>query len=370
MTIAIDARAYAWTGIGRYILNLLREYAALETTHQFIVLIPEGNLHDFKQRLVLPEDRFSIIEVSGSYYSFAEQTTFLWQLNSIKADLFHFTHFNVPLFFLKSYVVTIHDTTRFIFPGQKNQGFLQQFAYELVFTHAVKSALGVICVSQTTEYELKSLPFGSDIKSSVIYEGISEEFFAEVPGDAKQKARELLGTAAPYFLYVGVWMSHKNLLRLLEAFAAVKKIRPEMKLVITGSPKPSYTKVIERAQELGLKNEVLFPGFVSSELLPALYQEAACFVFPSLYEGFGLPPLEAAAQGVPVVTSNVSSMPEIMKEAAVYVNPEDANDIAAGMIKALEPLVRAHLAVEGKKRAKVFSWKTCAQETLGVYEQV
>lgn len=370
MNIAIDARAYAWTGIGRYIRNLLREYALMKSDHQFIVLVPCGKRADFLRRVPLPKENFALVEVEGRYYSLAEQTTFLRELNNIKADIWHFTHFNIPLFFRRPYVVTIHDTTRFIFPGQKKQGLWQQMAYELVFANAVKNSVGVICVSKTTQAELRTLPIRLPATTQVIYEGVSEKFFAPVQVTNKAKVRALLNTSNQFLLYVGVWMTHKNLFRLLEAFAIIKKSRPDMKLVITGQAQEKYSDVKSYARKMGLVQDVIFPGFVSADLLPAMYAEAVCFCFPSLYEGFGLPPLEAAAVGTPVMTANVSSLPEIMGDAAEYVNPENVADIAVGTLRALEGSRRAQLVALGKVRAKQFTWADCAKQTLAMYERV
>jgi glycosyltransferase involved in cell wall biosynthesis len=268
-------------------------------------------------------------------------------------------------------VVTIHDTTRFVFPGERRQRLLEQLAYEVVFAQAVKKARGIICVSKATKDDLESLPMKFTVSPQVIYEGVEEEFLDPIDPSLIQKANLSLGGIKNYLLYVGVWMNHKNLRRLLEAFALVRKTYPDLKLVMTGQPVPAYSPVLKEAERLQVTDHIIFPGFVPSDVLPAIYANAACFVFPSLYEGFGLPPLEAAARGVPVVTSNVSSLPEIMGNAAHYVNPEDEMDIARGLIRVLaERTYRESLIEAGKQRAREFSWRSCAQETLELYQKV
>ncbi|MBI3251457.1 MAG: glycosyltransferase family 4 protein [Candidatus Andersenbacteria bacterium] len=382
MRIAIDARAYGWTGIGRYTRNVLKEYAALQSPHQFVVMVPEGKQAELAKLLDLPLENqltppgckigeFEVVGVEGSYYSWREQTVFLKQLYKVKADLFHFTHFNVPLLFRRPYVVTIHDTTRFIFPGEKRQRLIEQIGYEIVFAQAVVKAKAVICVSEATKHDLEALPVHTSASIGVIYEGVDDVFGKHVDVLSAQKANLLLGGVKNYLLYVGVWMNHKNLRRLLAAFEIVKKRFPQIKLVMTGQPVPAYSPVLKEVERLDLRDSVVFPGFVPHELLPALYAGASCFLFPSLYEGFGLPPLEAAACGVPVVASNVSSLPEIMGLAAEYVNPEDEADIARGVMRVLEDgRVRQRLIEEGKKRILQFSWRVCAQETLALYEKL
>lgn len=372
MRIAIDARAYSWAGVGRYARNLLKQLANLPSRHEFVVLAGERDIERLREDIGgRGPDRFRIMAVDASYYSWREQTRFYYQLTRVGADLFHFAHFNVPLFFNRPYVVTIHDVTRFVFPGQTQQGLWKQLAYERVFKHAVERARGVICVSQTTREDLTRLPLRLPSVTRTIYEGVDEDFTAAASEEARRRVRQLLRTADPYLLYVGVWMNHKNLPRLLRAFARVREHSPRLKLVLTGSQKAGYVDVPGMARELGLGREaVVCLGFVPRRLLSALYAEASCLVLPSLYEGFGLPALEAAASGTPVVASNVSSLPEIMGQAAEYVNPEYEAGMAAGLERVLSDAARREqLMVGGRQRARRFSWERCALETLSVYAE-
>lgn len=370
MRVAIDARAFSWTGIGRYTRNLLVGLAQQASGHEYQVLVGQADLATFRQlKTEHLSDRFTPVVVNGSYYSWREQTLLLAQLQRVEADLFHFTHFNMPLLFNRPYVVTIHDITRFIFPGQKRQDLLQQVAYEYVFKRAVERARRVICVSQSTAQDLLSLPLHLARQPNVIHQGLDPDFLEPADIVRRQKARMLLGTADPYLLYVGVWMSHKNLHRLLAAFAGILKSYPNVKLVLTGKPKPGYDDVLRQTRQLNIERQVIFAGFVPHELLPAIYAEATCFVLPSLYEGFGLPALEAAAAGVPVVASNVASLPEVMADAALYVNPEDVGSIARGIEQVLKDGdTRTALVAAGKKRVKKFNWLTAAKSHLAVYE--
>ena len=293
----------------------------------------------------------------------------MWQLNTLDVDLVHFTHFNVPLFYRKPFVLTIHDITRFIFPGQKQQSLLSQIGYEVVFARAVSHAKKVIAVSNTTAQEIKSLPIRSNVPITTIYEGVDPAFLEPVPLGVKQKTRLLLGTDKSYLLYVGVWMSHKNLMRLLDAFQIIAAEYPDLQLVITGKPVPAYSNVIQYIRDHRLESRVVFPGFVPQSLLPAVYSLATALVFPSLYEGFGLPPLEAAACGVPVVASLASSIPELLQDTAEYVNPESVHDIARGIQAVLQDTAYAQsLTVQGIQNASKYRWDTAAREHIRLYE--
>lgn len=350
MRIAIDARALSWAGIGRYTRNLLREYRDLNTEHDFLVLISPHDEKEYRS-----EFDFEYALVSSSYYSLAEQTVFLRQLHAIDADLFHFMHFNVPILFKGPYLVTIHDATRFLFPGQTSQSLLKQVSYELVFQNALRKAREVVYVSQSTRDEVVNLLHGPS--GVVIYEGVDEVFLEPIEPGLISDARTVLGFDGDYILYVGVWMGHKNLERLLRAFALLEN--ENVRLVITGEDRPGYVNIPKMAEWMGLGERVVFPGFVPHELLPAIYSQARLFVYPSLYEGFGLPPLEALATGTPVVTSNVSSMPEILGGDAIYVNPESVEDIAYGIARGLQ--------ADFVEFTQKYSWRLCAEQTIRVY---
>lgn len=360
--MVIDARAIGWTGVGRYIRNLVRELGRLSSPHEFLLAVAQAD-----QRLVagIPH-----VVVDGSYYSWREQVVLGWRLQRLKADLWHFPHFNVPVWFDRPYVVTIHDTTRFFFPGQRQPGWWQQVMYEQVFARAIKRARAVIAVSNTTAHELRALPLTLPLVT-IIPEAVAGDIVQPVTSEQRTALHRRLKLTDPYLLFVGVWMSHKNIERLLQAFRLVRPRYPKLHLVITGQPRTGYVDVPALAHRWGVGDAVRLPGFVETTQLPALYAEAEAFVFPSLYEGFGLPPLEAAAQGVPVVASSVSSVPEVMGAAAAYINPENVDSMAAGILRVLgDALYRERLIALGHQQVSRFSWGAAARQTLRVYEQM
>lgn len=362
MRVVIDGRAIAWAGVGRYIRNLVSELRQLGRSDEFVLAVSAADRE-------LVRDVPHVL-VGGSYYSWREQFLLGWKLRRLKADLWHFPHFNVPAWFDRPYVVTIHDTTRFFFPGQRRQGWWQQVMYEHVFARAVARARAVVTVSQTTADALRQLPVALP-PLTVIPEAVGGSLRQPVTTEQRARVRQHYELSAPYLLFVGVWMHHKNIERLLRAFSLVRQRHPEFRLVITGQARPGYVPVPELARQLGVADAVSLPGNIPAADLPALYAEAQALVFPSLYEGFGLPLLEAAAHGVPVVASNVSSMPEVMGQAAIYVNPEDEVSVAGGILRVLEDRVyRAALVRVGCERVEAFSWAAAAEQTRHVYESV
>lgn len=370
MRIALDARAFSWTGIGRYIQNLVREFDTIPTQHTFTLLVNDTDRDAIRQVITTNPQRFSLVSVESSYYSWQEQTKLLWQLNRVSADLFHFTHFNIPVLFRRPFVVTIHDITRFIFPGQSDKSLLKQIVYEYIFHQSVTKARSLITVSDTTYTDLHQLPLSLPKIHETIPEGVQAIFFKPASRSDRNRIRQLLRTQQPYLLFVGVWMEHKNIERILEAYALVRQRHPTLQLVMTGVHKHNYVDVLARARAWQVEQQVIFPGFIAEELLPALYQEATAFLFPSLYEGFGLPALEAAASGIPVITANVSGPSEVMAGAAELVNPEDTSDIVRGIHRVLaDDAYRSQCIASGRQHAAQFTWRTCAHRTLALYEK-
>lgn len=369
MHIVFDGRALEWTGIGRYTRNLLDQYKDLPSSHTFTVLLPPTLVETEKKNF--PSDRFTLYPIESSYYTWREQVVFWRQLENIPGDVFHFPHFNVPVLFRRPFVATIHDATRFIFPSQKRSSALEQLAYEYVFAKTLQHARAIISVTHHTAQQIQHLPLPAPKRMDVIYEGVSSDFHSDISREDRQKARDFLYTDAQYLLYVGVWMAHKNLIRLLQAFQRIRAKHPELELVITGKPVVGHTDIRPFVEQLGMKDYVRFVGFVPHNLLPAVYAESKGFVFPSLYEGFGLPPLEAAASGVPVVASQVSSMPEVLGDAAEYVNPESIESITKGIERILSDAGRRReLQQLGITQAQKFQWKHCAEKHLQIYEEI
>jgi len=361
--IGIDARMFsdAFTGIGRYNFELTKRFFALKPDIEWVLFLnePEFSQFDFPRNV-------KKVCVNAPHYSLAEQTKFLLLLHKEKCDLIWFTHFNRPLFYFKPCVVTIHDTTLSFYPGKKMGQWWRKLAYKLVITMAVHMARTVITVSKNTRNDVIKLFHISSQKVISVWNGLSTDFYQCTEAEhGEVKAKFQL--PKEFLLYTGVWREHKNLVRLLQAFDIVKKSYPDVQLVITGKRDPHYPEVLETVRTLGLSESVRFVGLVKFSDLQKLYSAATAYVFPSLYEGFGLPPLESMAAGTPVIASNSSAIPEVCGDATEYFDPENVEEMAEKISFVLKnDSRRKELIEKGFKRIKEFSWDKSAEETLKI----
>lgn len=375
MKIGIDCRMYSssFTGIGRYVFELTRNIFQLDQKNEYVLFFNEPEYSLFTP----PNQRVTKIKVNARHYSFSEQTRFLNLLNKEHLDLMHFTHFNAPLLYRRPSIVTIHDLTLSFFPGKKMTSPLHRLAYHLIINNAVRKAKKVIAVSKNTKKDIEKLLKIPAQKIEVIYEGIDENFTRPISAEFIESAKKKFAIDKPYLLYTGVWRSHKNLPNLLRAFKIlVEEYGFDGYLVITGRKDPFYEpEIIEQTRSLQIDNNVVFTGLVSEDELPALYRGAAVYVFPSYYEGFGLPPLESMAAGTPVASSDRSCMPEICgndpeKPTALFFNPDKPEEIASQTFRILsEQTLRETLIANGLNHISKFQWTKMAISTMDIYMQ-
>ncbi len=366
--IGIDARSYNWTGIGRYLRNLVRELVVLDTKNEYTLFLDKEGYESFQT----PNERIKKVLADIPHYSLSEQIKLPRFLKKEKFDLVHFPHFNMPLTYKDPFVVTIHDLTLSFFPGQKMTSLAHRVAYQSTIRHACKKAKHIIAVSKNTKKDLQQLLKISDEKISVIYEAVESDRYNTQVAPAKiEEVKKKYNIRKPYLMYIGVWRNHKNILGMLSGFAKILERGLDYQLVMTGKPDPHYPEVMQKIKELGIEKNVVLAGFVPEEELPVFLQGCDLFVFPSFYEGFGLPPLEAMATGCPVVASNTSCMPEILGDAAEYFDPYEPEDIARALEKVLRNrALSEELRRKGLERVKRFSWQAMAKSTLEVYKKV
>ncbi len=359
---------YAQTGIGNYIRNLLKFIFELDRENEYIIFLLPEEYDNFK----LPNERIKKVKVSSRWYSWKEQILFPFQIYRENLDLMHFTHFNSPILYFGKSIVTIHDITPFFFPGHKMKSFIRKVSFRAVFFSSVKKAIKVISVSENTKKDIvKYFKISSD-KIEVTYEGVGERFAAINDKSKIEELKKKYNINKPFIFYTGVWRNHKNLVGLIKAFGILKnKYRMDYNLVLGGNEDTYYPEVRKTWEELGLDKDIIRAGFIVQEELPVFYNAAKALVIPSFYEGFGLTALEAFASGTPVVSSNRTSLPEILGSAAVYFDPEDPEDMAEKIRLVLtDEKLYNKLKEKGFQQVKKYSWKKMGRETLEIYKRV
>ncbi|MFA4880399.1 MAG: glycosyltransferase family 1 protein [Candidatus Doudnabacteria bacterium] len=361
MRIAIDARAIvgARAGKGEYSYQIIKHLAKIDSKNQYFLYsrekFPCRFGANFKPRRVgLP----------GILWHFFVWLDLKWIL---KPDVYlALVSYIIPALGIKNSVVFVPDLVAFLFPRKHNPKAV--FLERCFLKRALSQSQRVIAISDATKRDLQRLFSLPSSKIDVVYLAANQcrqkspSFLAEV----KQK----YNLPSEFILFAGTLEPRKNLVRLIEAYQRLS-FKEEYGLVIAGKEGWYYKEIFQRVRQLNLEQYVRFLGYIERRDLIALYHLATVFVYPSLYEGFGLPPLEAMACGIPVITSNISSLPEVAGQAALLVNPKDVAEIA-GMLERIltDQELRVRLARLGRERAKKFSWEKTAREILKILERV
>lgn len=366
MRVAIDTRKLHDFGIGTYVSNLVRGLARADHDNEYTLICHPTDV-DFVRTLGA---NFRAWPDRSGNYSVQEQLTIPLDVWRIRPDVFHAPHYVLPPLTPGKTVVTIHDCIHLRFP-QYLPNRIAHFYARMFLSGAARKAARVITVSEASKRDIIELLHAPASKVEVVYNGFDERLTAPSPED-EARVRDRFQLDAPFVLYAGNIKPHKNVDRLIEAFAQIRQRGlDQVKLLIIGDDISKYSNLRRLVHRHQLHQQVRFLGFVSTDTLAALYQLAQVFVFPSLYEGFGLPPLEAMANGTPVITSNVSSLPEVVDDAALLIDPLDAGNLADAMYRVLtEPTLRADLVRRGRERVKAFSWDRSVARTLAIYQDV
>ena len=367
MRIGIDARKLHDFGIGTYIRNLLRQLARLDHETEFVLLC---RAEDASTLSTLGPNLRPVVERAGKY-SIMEQLKVPLALRRERVTLFHAPHYVLPPLVQCPSVVTIHDCIHLMFPQYLPNRLALRYARASI-AGAARRAARVLTVSESSKRDILRFVDISPEKIDVTYNAYDERFMIEPREEDVVRVRERYQLHGQFVLYAGGVKPHKNLERLIQAFDLVRKMGlEELKLVLIGDDISRYASLRRAVHRHQLHQYVRFLGYMPEETLAVMYRLAAVFVFPSLYEGFGLPPLEAMASGTPVVTSNVSSLPEVAGDAALLVDPLDPKAIATGIYRVLtDDALCRDLRSRGLARARQFSWETSVRRVREIYQEV
>ena len=367
MRIAIDARKLHDFGIGTYIRNLLKHLALIDRDTEYVLLCRPQDVKVTEQL----GPNFRAVAESSRPYSVAEQVMLPARLVAQNVSLLHEPHYVLPPLVPCRAVVTIHDCIHLMFPQYLPNRLAYGYARASLWA-AARRAERIFTVSETSKADILRYCDVAAERIIVVYNAIDDRFATPPEPEAIERVRERYQLHGPFALYVGNIKPHKNLERLIDAFDLVRRGGFErLELLIIGDQISKYPRLRRAVDQHKLHKHARFLGFVADDTLAALYRLATVFVFPSLYEGFGLPPLEAMASGTPVVTSNRSSLPEVVGDAAVLVDPYSAASIAEGIQQVLSDAdLRRSLAARGLARAREFSWDASIRRVHEVYMDV
>jgi glycosyltransferase involved in cell wall biosynthesis len=365
--VAIDTRKLHDFGIGTYIRNLLRHLARLDRESEYVLLCrPEDSL--FADELGA---NFRSAPDRSAPYSLREQLSLPLAAAREHVDVYHAPHYVLPILTRGRRVVTIHDCIHLMFPQYLPYRFSKTYVRAMLYA-ATRQADRILTVSESSKRDILRFFSVKPEKISVIYNAIDEHFSVPPTDDTVERVRGRYQLEDLFVLYVGNVKPHKNVERLIDAFALLRRRGVDgLKLVIIGDEISKFQTLRRAVHRHKLHKHVRFLGFVPDDTLSALYRLAGVFVFPSLYEGFGLPPLEAMACGAPVITSNVSSLPEVVGDAALLVDPYSSEAIAEAIWKVLsDSSLSERLRAKGLARAQDFSWQRSVARTLEIYKEV
>ena len=367
MRIGIDVRKIRDFGVGTYVRNLVRYLARLDHENEYVLFCrPE----DCSLSEPLGEN-FRAVAEPAPPYSMTEQFRIPFSLRRERIDLFHAPHYVLPLLTPCRSVVTIHDCIHLMFPQYLPNRLAYGYARASLWVATHRSSR-ILTVSEASKRDiLRFFQVPSD-KVTVIPNAIDERFGVVPTDEEVVRVRERYQLSDRFVLYAGNVKPHKNLERLIDAFFILRQEGfGNLKLLIIGSEISKYATLRRAVHRYHLHKHVRFLGFVPNETLAVLYRLADAFAFPSVYEGFGLPPLEAMASGTPVLTSNVSSLPEVVGDAAVLVNPYEPRAIADGLRRLLTDVaLRQDLHERGVARARQFSWERSVSRIRDIYNEV
>ncbi len=375
LSIGINIRFIQTTisGIGKYVLELVKALAQKDAENKYY-------LYEYNHtKVIYPVEKENFSYVVPKFSTkvrsmriFLEQFLFSWYIKKQELDVFHGPSFMLPVFKPKGTkcIITVHDLTFLRYP--ESFTFETKIYYKLFFKRSIDNADMIIADSEATKDDLMLYFHVPKNKIKVVYLGVDKAFTQIVDKSSVEEVQKKYTLPKKFFLFTGLLSPRKNIEGALRAFNSLRAdVYKDYHFVIVGGKGWLYESIFRFVQEHNLKERVHFTGYIDAADLPVLYTLAEALVFPSFYEGFGLPILEAMACGCPVITSNVSSMPEVAGDAALLIDPKNTQEIADAMEKMVSgKKLRKQLVEKGYEQAKKFTWEKTAEETLALYKQV
>lgn len=370
MKIAIDSRSatlHAGSGIGTYTKNLVLNLLNINSSDRLNV-IWTGELPSN-----IKKDNADIFLISGRHGEFFEKFYLPNLLNKNNIDLYHIPQNGIGFPFDSSIntIVTIHDLIPYIMPETVGKGYLKRFLRDMPYI--ISQAAGIITVSEYSKKDiLRFFPEFPEEKIFVTPLAANTTFKPLDKNLCKKHIKDNFKVEDPFILYVGGFSKRKNVKELILAFKHVKpSLNKNYKLIIAGSLRDEGISLKNFVESEGLSDSIVFTGFIEDSFLPTLYNAADAFVYPSLYEGFGLPPLEAMSCKTPVITSNLTSIPEVTSDAAILINPHNIDELSSALVTLLNnDSLKQNLAEKGYKRSQNFTWNNTAEKTFAAYKKV
>lgn len=368
MRFSIDARGinlYKGSGIGTYTENLLRELLNIDNKNKYSIFWAGDKYENYKK------ENSKIIFTSKKHGTFYENYYYPNYIEENTIDLHHIPQNGIGLnkLYTSPVIVTIHDLIPYILPETVGRGYLERFLRDMPLI--INNSKAILTVSEYSKKDiLKFFPsvdknkiFVTPLAANSSYKPIDKNLCTEF-------IKNKYNIDFPFILYIGGFSTRKNVKELIIAFNKIhKSLKKDYKLVLCGSIRDEGIKLQNLCKELFIDNKVIFTGFVPDEDLPIFYNSADLFIYPSLYEGFGLPPLEAMSCSTPVITSNLTSIPEVTGDCAVLINPFNKDELAEALINLLNcPDLLKEYGEKGYKKSLDFTWKNTATLTLNAYE--
>lgn len=369
MRIAIDGRGITWyngSGIGTYTENLVKNLLNIDKKNSYQIFWSGDGYKEYEK------ENTNLVMCSKKYQSFFQESFFPENLKKEEINLYHVPQNGIGLNknILCPKIVTIHDLIPYIMPETVGRGYLLKFLKEM--PEIIEASQGIVTVSEYSKEDiLRFFPIDGD-RIKVTPLAADKKYTPLNKEECKRLIKDKYAVDKPFVLYIGGFSNRKNVYNLITSFAhVVKQMDKEFNLVIVGSYRDESQELVKLVDSLNMNKYIKFTGFAPDEDLPLYYNACECFAYPSLYEGFGLPPLEAMSCGAPVISSNTTSIPEVVGQCGILIDPYSELELTRALELMLgSEALRHELGALGLARSREFSWKKTAEKTLDFYEKI